>query len=84
MLRHLALRVELDHAVALGVVHVVGEHAGARSAAVGVGQQLVEVVAVEDVVAQHQGAGCAADETLAEDEGLRQAVGAGLHGVAAG
>jgi hypothetical protein len=73
--------VELDHAVALGVVHVVGKHRGALAARVGIGQQGLEVVAVEQVVAQHQRAGRAADKALADDEGLRQAVGAGLHGV---
>ena len=32
------LRIELDHAVALGVVHMVGEHAGTRGARIGAGQ----------------------------------------------
>ena len=44
-------------------------------------QQLHEVVAVEDVVAQHQRARRIADELVADDEGLRQAIGAGLHRV---
>ena len=39
-------------------------------------------MAVEDVVAQHQRAGLAAHEVFAQDEGLRQAVRAGLHAVA--
>jgi hypothetical protein len=42
----------------------------------------VQVVAVENVVAQHQRTGAVANELLANDEGLRQAIGAGLHGVA--
>ena len=50
-----ALRVELDHAVALGILHRIGEDRGAalararpRCSDVG------EVVAVEDVVAEDQ------------------------------
>ena len=38
-------------------------------------------MAVEEVVAEHQGARAPADEVPPEDEGLRQAVGAGLHAV---
>ena len=40
-----------------------------------------QAVAVEDVVAQHERAGLAADELLADGEGLRQAVRRGLLGV---
>ena len=40
-----------------------------------------EAGAVEDVVAEHEGDGVVADEVGADDERLRQAVGAGLHGV---
>lgn len=76
-----ALGIEFGNAVALGVVHVVGEDAGALRAGAGVAQQFMEVVAVEDVVAQHKGRGGVADEVLANHKGLRQAVGAGLHGV---
>ena len=46
--------VELGDAVALGVVHVVGEDGRAGAALVGIAENFVEVVAVEDVVAQHQ------------------------------
>jgi hypothetical protein len=63
---------------------VVAEDRGA-ALALGVGhgpaQHLFEPLAVEDVVAQHQGARLAAHEPLADDEGLGQAVGAGLLGV---
>ena len=48
----------------------------------GAAQQLRQAVAEEDVVAQHQCAGIAADERAADDEGLRQAVRRRLHGVA--
>ncbi len=55
-------------AARLGVLH------GARQVA-------RQAVAVEDVVAQHQGARLAGDEVLADGECLRKAVGAGLLGV---
>ena len=79
--QHFALGIEFGDAVALGVVHVVGKDAGALFALHGVAQQFVEVVAVEDVVAQHQGRGGVADKLLSNHKGLGQAVGAGLHGV---
>ena len=78
------LLVELHHAEALGVVHVVAEHgcaALALGALDGGAQVAPQAVAVEDVVAQHQRAAVAVDELLADDEGLRQSVGRGLLGV---
>ena len=78
-----ALRIELHDAEALGVVHVVTEDRGAARLGVlnGARQVARQAVAVEDVVAQHQGARLAGDEVLADGECLRQAVGAGLLGV---
>ena len=77
------LRIELDDAEALGVVHVVAEDRGAARLGVlnGARQVARQAVAVEDVVAQHQGARLAGDEVLADGECLRQAVGARLLGV---
>ena len=80
----LLVLVELDHAITLRIVHVIAEHA--RATAVlglrdGLAQGRAQAVAVEDVVAQHERAGLAADELLADGEGLRQAVRAGLLGV---
>lgn len=77
------LAVELHDAEALGVVHVVAEDRGAARLGVldGARQVAGQAVAVEDVVAEHQGARLAGDELLADGEGLRQAVGAGLLGV---
>lgn len=74
------LRIELDDAEALGVVHVVAEDRGAARLGVldGARQVAGQAVAVEDVVAQHQGARLSADEVLADGEGLRQAVRRGL------
>ena len=78
-----ALAVELHDAEALGVVHVVAEDRSAARLRVldGLLQVAAEAVAVEDVVAEHERAGLAGDEVLADGEGLRQAVGAGLLGV---
>lgn len=78
-----ALAVELDDAEALGVVHVVAEDSGPARLGVldGARQVARQAVAVEDVVAEHQGARLAGDELLADGEGLRQAVGARLLGV---
>ena len=77
------LAVELHDAEALGVVHVVAEDRGATGLCVldGARQVARQPVAVEDVVAEHQGARLAGDELLADGEGLRQAVGARLLGV---
>lgn len=78
-----ALAVELHDAEALGVVDVVAEDRGAARLGVldGARQVARQAVAVEDVVAQHEGARLAVDEFLADGEGLRQAVGARLLGV---
>ena len=78
-----ALRIELNDAEALGVVHVVAEDRGAARLRVldGARQVARQAVAVEDVVAEHQGARLAGDEVLADGEGLREAVGARLLGV---
>ena len=78
---YLAAGVELGDAVALGVMHVIGEDGGAGAALVGTAEDLVEVVAVEDVVAQHEGRVVVADEVGADDEGLGETVRAGLDGV---
>ena len=77
------LAVELDDAEALGVVDVVAEDRGAARLCVLHGARKVarQAVAVEDVVAEHQGARLAGDELLADGEGLRQAVRRGLLGV---
>ena len=44
-------------------------------------EKLRHVLAVEDIVAEDEGAGVAGDEALADEEGLGEAVGAGLLGV---
>lgn len=78
-----ALPVELHDAEALGVVHVVAEDRGAARLGVLHGSRQVarQAVAVEDVVAEHEGARLTVNELLADGEGLGQAVGARLLGV---
>ena len=78
-----ALAVELHDAEALGVVHVVAEDRGAARLGVldGARQVARQAVAVEDVVAEHEGARLAGDELLADGEGLRKSVRRGLLGV---
>ena len=73
--------IELGDAVALGIMHVIGEDGGAGAALVGAAEDLVEVVAVEDVVTEDEGGVVVADEVGADDEGLGEAVRAGLDGV---
>ena len=77
------LAVELHDAEALGVVHVVAEDRGPPRLGVldGARQVARQAVAVEDVVAEHEGARLAGDEVLADGKRLREAVGAGLLGV---
>ena len=73
-----ALGVELHHAVGPRVGDVVAEDGGAVE--LGEAQQLLaEAGAVEDVVAQHERGALVADVVGADDERLREAVGAGLH-----
>ncbi len=73
-----ALRVELDHSIALRVANPVGEDGGAAGAARRSGQRLRETVAVENVVAEGQRNSAAAHELSADDEGLCDALGVGL------
>lgn len=77
------LAVELHDAEALGVVDVVAEDRGAARLGVldGARQVARQAVAVEDVVAEHEGARLAVNELLADGECLGQAVGARLLGV---
>ena len=70
----LAIGIKSHHAVALGVLHMVGKDCGAAGFSIGLGQQGGKVVAVEDVVAQHQSAGLVAHELVTDDEGLGQTI----------
>ena len=73
--------VELDDAVALGIGDEIGEHRAARGARHGPLKHRGQAGAVEDVVAENEGATAPADELAADDEGLRQAFGLRLCGI---
>ena len=78
----LSVVVKLHNAEPLRIVHVIAEHSGALS---GVRilhcrfQPFLQTVSGENVVAQHHGHRVIADEIRADDEGLCQSVGTGLH-----
>ena len=77
----LPVLVELDHAVAFRIIHVIAEHRRALAVldlADRAPQRGAQPVAVEDVVAQYQRARLAVDELLAQQERLREPVGARL------
>ena len=78
---HGAVRVEIDHAVAFGIGHLIAEDRGARWLRIGGGHQFRQPVAEEDVVAQHQRRRGARQKILRQNEGLRQPVGRGLHDI---
>ena len=75
------LGIEADHAVALGVLHVIGEHRGAVGLERGRLQFPAQPAAVEDVVAEHETDRPVAHELLADQESLCQAARLGLHRV---
>ena len=79
--QHALARVEFHHAVALRIAHRIGLHGGAPAEALAGGQLGHQVVAMEQIVAQHQGGRCASQEGCADQEGLGQPIGAGLHRV---
>jgi hypothetical protein len=79
---HLACCIELDHAVSRRILYVVAEDGGALAARGGLLEHLAQVLAVEDVVAQHQTARRAGQKIPAEQERLRQPIGRRLGHVA--
>lgn len=73
------LRIELHDPIALGIVYVVSEYAGTLLAVHGVAQKILEIVAVINVVTQHERGRSLAEELLADQERLRQAIRGWLH-----
>ena len=68
--------VELDHAVAFGVVDAIAKNGGA---ALELGEGPLKAVGpVENIVAQNEGDGVRADEGFGNEESLGDAGGAGL------
>ena len=78
---HPALAVEGDDAVAVGVGDLVAEDRAALGPLAGALQEHRQVVAEEDVVAEHHGRGGAVEEVLGEDVGLREPLGLRLRDV---
>ena len=78
----LALRIELDHAVALGIVDRVGKDARPARCCAASLQTLDEIVSVENVVAETPARSrTGADEFVANQKCLRDAFGLRLHRV---
>jgi len=73
--------VELNHAVALGVLHMIGKHGTAGRLLVCLSKQDGKIMPVENVIAQHQCARRIADELFTDNERLRQPVRAGLDSI---
>ena len=74
-----AVRIEADHAVALGILHVIRKHGRTIVAHIGCLQAALKVMAVVQVVAEDQRRMMMADEFAADDEGLREAIRRRLH-----
>ncbi|KAF5043425.1 hypothetical protein DSECCO2_502370 [anaerobic digester metagenome] len=81
---HVFRRVELHHAVAVRIAHLVAEDDAAFGKARAALQHRGQPLAVEDVVAKDQADGIVADELPAEQKGLGEALGPGLHLVGKG
>ena len=75
------LSIELNHAIALGVVHVIGKYGGAIVALRCAPELTGEARSVKNVVTQHQAHRALANELLAQQKSLGQAVGLRLNGV---
>lgn len=60
---------------------MIGEHGGTLLPFHRPSKLQVQVMTIEDVIPQHQGTGTASDEIAADDESLRQPVGAWLNGI---
>src|ERR1700674_949128 len=77
----LSMRIELNDAVALGVLNGVSKNAGSFRLECGCAQFLDEVVSVENIVAEHQRASAGADKFLADQKCLGNAFGLRLRRV---
>src|ERR1043166_3621483 len=75
------LAVEFDHAIALRIVNMVGEDAGAGAEPGRFDEQRHEVVAAENVVAQDEADGTIGDKVAADEKRLGNAAGLRLGAV---
>ena len=78
----LAVLVEADDAISLGVIDQIAENGRSGSLFGGLLQFLCQALGKEDVVAENQADGISADEICTDDEGLGQTIRAGLTFVA--
>ena len=76
---HLALRVELDHPVPLGILHVIAEYRGALGVRRGGLEELGEIRAVEDIVPENERRRRSVEKRLSNDQCLRNSIGLGLN-----
>ncbi len=76
-----AVLAELDHAVALGIAHAVGEDSRALLACRGRLEVVRETVAIENIVAEGERHAVAADELATDEKGLGEASRMRLDGV---
>src|SRR5262249_60891580 len=74
--------VEINHGMPVWLVDGVGKDCGPRLPGSGLLKALGEIVAIEDVVAQHQGAGGPGKKVLTDEKCLRQTIRRRLHCVA--
>ena len=74
----LLVLVELDHAVAFRIIHVIAEHCSTMLHCDSLAQGTPQPVAIKDVITQHKRARLAVDELLTQQERLCQPVRARL------
>src|SRR3569832_1726174 len=69
-----ARAIELDHAVTLRIVHMVGKDMGAAFLSIDIPQLVHQRLSVKNIVAEDKRTGPPADELAADDKRLCQAV----------
>ncbi len=73
--------IKRNHTITLWVGNVVGKYSCTAGLGIGTRQQLHQVMPIKNVVPQHQRARRGTDEIGPNDEGLRQTIRTGLHGI---
>ncbi|MNI20554.1 hypothetical protein D3C73_740400 [compost metagenome] len=79
---HLPLFIELQDAVSLGILHMIGKQSSAFRPGAGLLKLTRQLGAIEDVVAQNKAAGTPGQKRLCNQQGLCQSIGLILHRVA--
>ena len=79
--QHASIGAKFDHAVTLGIAHLVAEHRRARHARRCPAKHIGQSVTVEDVVAENEGRTAAHHEVGSYDVGLGEAGGRRLLGI---